>query len=136
MMAGFAATAFFDRTYQEAFALLREARDYLAYCHERDVKALEPFDRLRFSCESTRLTARLTDIMAWLFVQKAVAAGEISIQEAAEEPHRLLRRPVCLDEGGVGEEGLPRGLRSLLERSHKLYLRIARLDELVAREAA
>lgn len=132
----FAASAFFDKTYRDALTLLREARDYLAYCHARDVRALEPFDRLRFSLESTRLTARLTDIMAWLLVQRAVAAGELTTSEAANTEHRLLRRRVCLVDLTHEDEALPRGLLSLLERSHRLYLRIARLDELVAKEAA
>ena len=132
----FAGTAFFDRTYQEALGLLRESRDYLAYCQDRDIRPLEPFDRLRFTLESTRLTARLTDIMAWLFVQKAVAEGELSVDEAAGERYRLLRGDAVLDPGAVGDEILPRGLVSLLARSHLLYLRIVRLEEMVARGTA
>ena len=74
--------------------------------------------------------------MAWLFVQKAVAYGEMTAAEAAEERHRLLRREVCLDDSAMTEGSLPQGLLSLLERSHRLYLRIARLDEVLARAAA
>jgi regulator of CtrA degradation len=142
----FAGTAFFEKTYREALDLLRETRDYLAYCHERDMRNLRPIDRLRFSLESTRLTARLTGIMAWLFVQKALEAGELTALEAARESHCLLRREVCL--AGAAPAGdlagnaasaaaeMPRGLTSLLERSRRLYARIARLDELTAREPA
>ncbi|HLI13557.1 MAG TPA: DUF1465 family protein [Alphaproteobacteria bacterium] len=132
----FADSAFFAKTYREAFDLLRETRDYLAYCQTRDLAPRGAAERLCFSRESTRLTARLTDIMAWLFVQKAVAVGEMSADEAAEERHRLLRRDVCLDDTAATNDGLPRGLLSLLGRSHALYLRIARLDELMARAAA
>jgi regulator of CtrA degradation len=132
----FAGTAFFEKTYREALELLREARDYLAHCQRRDLRGLEPLDRLRFSREATRLTARLTDVMAWLFVQKALALGEITIEEASSHHHRLLRREVCLDDTGRTEGSLPRGLAELLRRSHALYLRIDRLDALIAPAAA
>jgi regulator of CtrA degradation len=128
----FAATAFFERTYGEAWTLLREARDYLAFCEARGPHGAALAEQLHFSRETTRLTARLTAIMAWLLTQKAVAAGEIAPQEAASAPHRLLRRAPCLEHHRDG--ALPRGLSSLMTRSHGLYLRVARLDELLARE--
>jgi regulator of CtrA degradation len=130
----FAATAFFERTYDEAWVLLRETRDYLAYSERRVLKGLQAMDRLRFARESTRLTARLTDIMAWLLAQKAVAAGELAPHELASARHRLLRSEACLDDRGRREGVLPRGLDGLMERSHRLYLRISRLDELLARD--
>ncbi len=131
----FATSAFFERTYGEAWTLLREARDYLALCEARGLKGIALMDRLRFSRESTRLTARLTAIMAWLLMQKAVAAGELEPHEVVSARHRLLRRSVCLDDDGRNEGALPGGLASLMTRSHGLYLRIARFDELMARDA-
>jgi regulator of CtrA degradation len=141
----FAGTAFFEKTYRDALSLLREAQGYLAYYREREVPGLTPLDRLHFSLESSRLTARLIDIMAWLFVQKALEAGEITADEAAREGHRVLRREAWL-EGKQGNDrdanapfatgNVPNGFASLVERSRRLYLRIVRLDELTAREPA
>ena len=37
--------------------------------------------RVPQSLEATRMTARLTKVMAWLLLQKAAAAGEIEEQE-------------------------------------------------------
>ncbi len=129
---GFAATAFFSKTYGEAHALLVEARDY--------VQVMETAKWGRWSVallhgqETTRLTARLTHIMAWLLAQRAVAAGEITPEQARGETYRLGGRRVCLDAGAEESPALPAQLRALLQRSRRLYRRVDRLDEMVMRD--
>jgi regulator of CtrA degradation len=127
------ATAFFGKTYGEAMDLLVEARDYLAHREPIDREALMPLDRLRFCGETMRLTARLTQIMAWLLAQRAVHAGEISQEEALADHRALAEHELCMD---APEAAMPRRLASLLERSQRLYVRVARLDELARRQLA
>jgi regulator of CtrA degradation len=130
------ATAFFSKTYNEAMDLLVEVRDYLAHREPIDRQALTPLDRLHFCCETMRLTARLTQIMAWLLAQRAVFAGEITQQDALAEHDALAELEICMgDEAGSGAV-LPQRLLSLLDRSRRLYLRVARLDELARRQIA
>lgn len=136
MRDGPTSVAFFDRTYDEAMGLIREARDYFAERQHRPAPSERIAIDLVTSCESMRLTARLTQIMAWLLVQKAVHAGEISRAEAAKPEHRLAGRSVCEVEGPWRELGLPQRLQSLLQRSLSLYNRIARLDEMAAGSAS
>jgi regulator of CtrA degradation len=126
-----AAITFFDRTYDEAFDLLIEARNYLAEGLHLGTESMTPEDRLVASCETMRLTSRLVQVMAWLLVQKAVHAGELDPSEADEPARRLGGREVCAESGPWDLGGLPRGLRSLLDRSLALYNRVARLDEMV-----
>ena len=52
--------------------------------------------------------------------------------EARHEARRLGGREVCLDNDIEVIESLPPRFRSLMERSLKLYQRIARLDDMVA----
>ena len=127
------ATAFFGKTYGEAMSLLLEARDYLAYAEPVDRARLAPLDRLQLCCETMRLTARLTEIMAWLLAQRAVHAGEITQAEALGENRALGDVAVCVDALDARETAMPRGLVSLLERSRALYIRVSRLDELARR---
>ena len=127
------APVFFNRTYDETFDLLLEARDYLAHREPLDRRELGPDDRLVVNCEALRLTSRLTQIMAWLLVQKAVHAGEMTRAEAASGQHRLSGQAVCLTREVVGGYPIPARLRSLLDRSYNLYTRVERLDALVAR---
>ncbi len=128
--------AYFDSTFQEAMTLTREARDYLAYQEKSDLEKLSPVGRMVASCESMRITARVSQVVAWLLVQKAVHAGEITREEAAEPRFRLQGREVCEDSEAVAEEALPERLIELLDRSLKLYQRVARLDAMLERRRA
>jgi regulator of CtrA degradation len=123
---------FFSKTYDEAQDLVVEAMDHVRDPGEKT--RLPPAISMLCSVESLRLTARLTQIMAWLLFQRAVHAGEVSPEQAAEPSNRLGGQEVCNDRKGEHIEALPGGLRDLLLRSRKLYQRIARLDEMIARD--
>ncbi|MFQ5958824.1 MAG: DUF1465 family protein [Alphaproteobacteria bacterium] len=129
---GLAATTFFNRTYDEALAMLREARDYFVAAEilVRD----RPIVGLVNAQEALRITARLGHVMAWLLIQRAVHAGEMTREDSRHESRRLARHPGCLDVGGEENPSIPAELRDLLARSRKLYGRVARLDEMVARD--
>lgn len=131
-----AETAFFGRTYGEAMILLVEARNYLAYLEPADRAKLEPIDRLRLCCETMRLTARLTQIMAWLLAQRAVHAGEMTCDEALADPQTLADLDVCMRDSDFDTAVLPPRLVRLLDRSQHLYVRVARLDEFARRRVA
>lgn len=121
--------AFFDSTFEEALALTRQARDYLTHREPADRLKMSPADRMAASCETMRLTSRLTQIMAWLLVQKAVHAGEMTREEAAAPEFRLAGREVCEEtRPPVDGATLQPRLIELLDTSLNLYQRVARLD--------
>ena len=123
--------AYCDTTFEEAMSLTREARDYLAYQEKVDLAKLSPVARMSASCETMRMTARMTQVIAWLLVQKAVHAGDITREEAAEPKYRLSGQEVCDNVEPLAAGPLPERLVELLERSHHLYQRIARLDAML-----
>lgn len=125
---------FMNRTYDEAIDLLIEARDWLIRAEPAERERLGSADRLSMTLEATRMTTQITQVIAWLMVQKAIAEGELSWSEATRPEHRLGGRSVCFDNAS-GNAQLPDELRVLLERSHRLYVRVSRLDELVAAQA-
>ena len=125
--------AFFDANYDEALTLAEEARDYLARHQGTDRSAVEPLDRMAVSCAALKVTSRLTQVMAWLLVQKAVQAGEMSRSEAAGEAYRLSGQDVCLSPRPLEERALPAPFADIYERSRKLYERVARLDSMMER---
>jgi regulator of CtrA degradation len=129
-----APTAFFNRTYDEAFSLLVEARDYIAHGQAVERDFVDTRGQARMVLETTRLTARLTHVMAWLLARKAVFMGEISPETAAQPPYTLGRDENLAGDGPL-KDILPPGLESLMERSQRLYIRVARLDELVLRDS-
>lgn len=123
-------TVFFSRSYDEALALVREARAYLAGPGRLAARQLPPEVGYAYAAESLRLTTRLTESMAWLMFQRALQAGEISEEEAAGDGCRLAHLETCLTDAPLCDPGLlPDGLASLLERSEALYRRLLRLDE-------
>lgn len=123
------------KTYDETLALLVTARDYLSYAVPAERPGVEPTQRLRVNCEALRVTARLSHVMAWLLAQKAVHAGEITAQAAADK-YRLAADDVSLLEADRVPPELPEALQDLLEKSRALYVRVTRLDELVRHAAA
>jgi regulator of CtrA degradation len=128
--------AYFDTTFEEAMALTREARDYLAYQEKVDLANLSPVGRMAASCESMRMTARMTQVIAWLLVQKAVHAGDLTREEAKAPPFRLSGQEICDDDTPLAAEPLPERLADLLGRSHHLYRRVARLDAMLGASGA
>lgn len=122
------ATAYFRRTYDETMDLMVETRNYMAYVEWRERERAGLMTGLRMSCEAMRVTSRLTQVMAWLMMQRAVHDGEVEAAEALDEQNRLSGIAVCLDDSFGGDETLPNGLRSLLDRSLHLYQRVARLE--------
>ena len=116
------------RTYDEALALTREVRDYIASQAPADKAALDHDTQLVASCEEMRVTARMTQVMAWLMLQRAVNDGELDREQAAVPDNRLGGQETCLAEPAVDPAYLPARLADLLARSRRLYERIQRLD--------
>ena len=122
---------YFDSTLGEALALAQEAREYLSGQDPADRSALTAKARLAASCEAMRLTARLTQVVAWLLVQKAVHAGELTRQQAVQPRYRLGGQEVCEETHPLADDPLPDRLTDLMERSLRLYQRVARLDAML-----
>lgn len=70
----------------------------------------------------------------WLLLQKAAAAGEIEEQESLKPANRLGGRYTCMDDAGIEDPELPNRMRALLDRSHRMYVRVARLDDMMQGE--
>ena len=129
--------AFLDRTYDEALALTYAARGCIAAGLAAPLNGAPTASAFAASIESMRLTARITQIMAWCLAQKAIFAGELERDAATVEKFALGARTLCL--GGsesASDEWLSKPLRNLLAQSHALYVRVMRLDELMHREIA
>lgn len=128
-----ASSVFFQRTYDEAVKLLVETRNYMANMDPANSPGLAPADRLRISCETMRITARLAQVMAWMLAQRAAESGELTQDEASGPRFRIPDDPTCLIESEIDASGLPVRLVDLLSSSRRLYVRVKHLDELVRR---
>lgn len=114
-----------DSLYVEAMVLADEARSYFDACGRDDRLALDPVDRVGFSCESLKVTTRLMHIIAWLLTQRAVTAGELSRAQAGDSERRLGDAPQT-DSHLLAR--LPDSAINLIRSSEELYDRVSRLD--------
>lgn len=123
--------AFFDKIYDETFGLLVRTRDYLSDREPAATLHITPTERLRLTTLTMRLTAQLTDIMAWLLIQKAANTGEITHAKAQDEQYRLTRwsnAHVDFDE----DPTVPKDLKELLSETQRIYARVSRLQLMIA----
>ena len=130
----FAASAFFAKTYGEAIDLAEQARAYMAGPVRAERNRLDAEITMRATAEAFRLSTRITQMMAWMFAQRAVERGEMSADEAGSEAYRLGAREICLKHDQSTIDQLPPTLKDLMSRSARLYHRVARLDDMLARD--
>lgn len=126
---------FFKRTFDEVVALLLDVRTYFERAEPALVPGLAPIDRLRFSAESLRITARLAQMTAWMLAQRAVAAGEITAEEAGPA-FTLPDEPIWTAASELEATRLPERMLDLLESSRLLYVRVRNLDQMIRRSLA
>lgn len=123
--------AFFDRTFDEGMSLVEETARYLDGPGREESRALPRNAALLYAGESMRVTTRLMQAASWLLIQRAVREGEMCPEAAAGERYRLGSKEICFGGRNENVELLPHTLRDLLDRSERLYRRIARLEEAI-----
>src|SRR5262245_11870102 len=127
----FSGSELFKRTFEEGMAMVEETATYLDGKGRAESKLLPSKAALAYAGESMRLTTRLMQVASWLLVQRAVAEGEMSPDEAGKEKYRLGAREICRGKRSEAAELLPGKLLDLLDRSMHLYERVERLDQLL-----
>lgn len=120
---------FLPGVFNETLGLLFDAHHYFQSRGGEDQASIAPELRLSYSNEMTRVTMRLTSVMAWLMVRRAVYAGRIDEDKAATN-YRLDGAEVCLAHEADILANMPYYLTYLSERSRDVYTRIHRLDSM------
>ena len=72
----------FRALFQEGMELIEETAAYLDGPGREESRHLERQTSLVYASESMRLTTRLMQVASWLLLQRAVAEGEISPDQA------------------------------------------------------
>ena len=122
---------FMPGVFEETMRLLTEAHEYFHLFGADDQAHINNDLRTLYSCEMSRITLRLSSIMAWLMAQRAVFTGKIP----PEEMHRygLDFQDICRVDNRVLHGVLPSYVCLLLDRSLELYERVLRLDSQMKR---
>lgn len=134
MALGNTAPAFFDKTYNEALELTEQAYVYLSEIQQNGLSEAVSNDDLRLRGEAFRLTTRLMQVVAWLLTQRAVHAGELSVEEVVQgDRYRLSAAGVCHDDSQHNHPVIPSEMTEMLDQSLNLYVRVERLDGMMHR---
>jgi regulator of CtrA degradation len=130
----FVASEAFRAMFREGMALVEDTAAYLDGPGREESRRLPRQISLAYASESMRLTTRLMQIASWLLVQRALAEGEISPNQALAERNRV-RLGVQETPTPVQEfEALPHTLKDLVAFSMRLHARILHLDRLIAED--
>lgn len=139
-------TAFIEDAYQDTLSLMTELRDFLAEVQAApddeeeteaaDAEAAESTEvRARMVREISSITRNLTEAMAWLLLQKAAAAGEITPEEAETRSDGLLAPAEAARIAAADGAELPLEIRGYVDRSRRLYDQVLSLREMAAKQA-
>ncbi|MBL4893276.1 MAG: DUF1465 family protein [Emcibacter sp.] len=123
---------FLEKSYREAMELTQAVATYLEEGNEKLTGFnLEKPSEVHYASESMRVSTCLMQVMSWFLVQKGVAAGEISREEAAVAKFRLSAEDICLANVDTRKSNLPEPFIDFLEKSQNLYRQVARMDRMV-----
>ncbi|MBX9621050.1 MAG: DUF1465 family protein [Alphaproteobacteria bacterium] len=117
-----------DSKIDEAHRLLRATHDYIKWQAPKDMNTMDPHITFILSSEAMRVTVRLTQIIAWLMLQKAILEGELTSEESLSESCRVIQGEECLNQSSEEDKEIPPRLRELLKESRIFYFSILRLD--------
>ncbi len=126
---------FLNQPFEEVQNLLKSSRDYIKWQAPLDIQETDPTKTAQITHEALRIVMRLSQITAWLTLQKAIQQRDLSFEESLSKQYHVLRGKACLDRGSELDPDLPPRLRDLLRTSRLLYERILRLNELSHRHA-
>lgn len=117
-----------DSKINEAHRLLDATHDYIKWQAPKDMDTMDPHMTFLLSSEAMRVTVRLTQIIAWLMLQKGILEGELTSEDTLSESCRVMQGEECLYQSSEEDKSIPPRLRELLKESRIFYFSILRLD--------
>ncbi len=134
-MQRFVASRQFQQVFEEGMRLVEETADYLDGPGREQARSMSRDAAMAYATESMRLTTRLMQLASWLLLQRAVAAGELSEQDARQELENIDLASLARTIDSQAEQLLPEELTALARRGQQLYERIVKLDGMIRSRA-
>jgi len=132
----FVASEAFRALFREGMGLVETTAAYLDGPGREESKSLPRMLALAYASESMRLTTRLMQLASWLLLQRAVAEGEMSSDDARRQKDKVRLAQQTPINGPDAIDALPEALQDLIAQSLRLQARIQHLDDLMEGRAA
>jgi regulator of CtrA degradation len=126
----------FEKVFREGMSLVEETANYLDGPGRLDARVLERHGAIAYATESMRLTTRLMQLASWLLLQRAIGAGELTVEDAGKENHRISLNDIGKGHDLAGANDLPDALNALVERSLTLHQRIQKVDSMISAQTS
>ena len=126
-------TNFIELSIKNSNQLLAETHRYIKWQAPLDIEYMSKDNILKVSCEAMRVTVRITQIIGWLMLQKAILEGDITREEVLADNLHILQGKTCLDAESETDTLLPQRLRELLIKSRELYIQTMKLEAMSLR---
>jgi regulator of CtrA degradation len=126
----------FEKVFREGMSLVEETANYLDGPGRLDARVLERHGAIAYATESMRLTTRLMQLASWLLLQRAIGAGELTVEDARKENHRISLNDIGKGHDLAGGADLPDALKALVDRSLALHQRIQKLDSMISAQTS
>jgi regulator of CtrA degradation len=122
---------FVGAIYGETLRLLEELAGFIASERGPELAELTPPARALLARETSRMTHELLHVMAWLLMEKAVAAGEVGTADRERlDAYRL--RPLEDPHPPLADlRDLPLAARGLIDRCRRLHGRALEVERLI-----
>ncbi len=127
----FVASDAFRALFREGMGLVETTAAYLDGPGRDESKSLPRMLALAYASESMRLTTRLMQLASWLLLQRAVAEGEMSADDARRQKDKVRLAQQTPINGPDAIDALPAALQELIAQSLRLQARIRHLDDLM-----
>ncbi len=124
---------FLPAMFKQTLLQIRGAQTYFETQGKTELPMLPQQAQLLYATEMSRVTMRLSCVMAWCLGQQALVRGEINPHEALEH-FRLEGADICLEAPSGSVRLLPPQMQEILTETHQLYERAWRLDEQLSRQ--
>jgi len=122
---------FLEKSYEEAMELTQAVASYLEVANKQLGIHKIGESEVYYASESMRISTCLMQVMSWFLVQKGVAAGEISKEDAGAFKFRLGAGDICLAQVDTSKGNLPDPFIKFHKKSQDLYRQVARMDNMV-----
>ena len=118
---------FLPSLFYETMDIIFDSYEYFQFQENSEQDHVPPFLHAMYSHEMSRITMRLTSVMAWLMARKAISSGQLGGEDDPNS-YRLDAIDECMMRNEAMEEYMPDYMKFLLDESFKLYERVYRLD--------
>ena len=122
---------FLPEMFKQTLHMIRHAQGYFEGRGKEEAHYLAQPMQMLFAAEMSRVTMRLSCVMAWCLGQQALVQGEIDEDEARTH-FRLEGADICMIQSADAGAYLPPEMCALLSESQQLYSRAWRLDQQMA----